>query len=78
LYHILKKLPEQFGAHAQFKGIKSALNTSVIEEFEENWKFLVETYQLEDNDWLHELYSEGTFWVPTYMKDTFWAGMNIT
>jgi hypothetical protein len=26
--------------------------------------------------WLHGLYSERTFWVPAYLKDTFWAGMN--
>jgi hypothetical protein len=69
LWHILRKLPEKFGAHAQFNGIKSALNTSVydsrtIEEFEENWKLLVETYKLEDNDWLNGLYSDRTFWVP--------------
>jgi transposase-like protein len=66
LWHILRKLPEKFGAHAQFNGIKSALNTSVydsrtIEEFEENWKLLVETYKLEDNDWLNGLYSDQTF-----------------
>ena len=83
LWHILKKLPEKFRAHAQFNGIKSALKTSVydartIEEFEENWKLLVETYKLEDNDWLNGLYSDRTFWVPAYMKDTFWAGMNTT
>ena len=44
LWHILRKQPEKFGAYFEFKGIKSALNTSVydsqtIEEFEENWNF---------------------------------------
>jgi hypothetical protein len=57
LWHIMRKLPEKFGAHAQFNGIKSALNTCVYdsqtcEEFETNWKILLETYQLEDNAWL--------------------------
>jgi hypothetical protein len=83
LWHILRKLPEKFGTHAQFNGIKSALNTSVydsrtIEEFEENWKLLVETYKLEDNDWLNGLYSDRTFWVPAYMKDIFCPRMNTT
>jgi hypothetical protein len=41
LWHIMRKLLENFEAHAQYKGIKSALNTCVYgsqtcEEFEEN------------------------------------------
>jgi hypothetical protein len=31
---------------------------------------------LHDNAWLHGLHMEKTFWVPAYMKDTFWTGMN--
>jgi hypothetical protein len=81
LWHIMRKLPEKFGAHANFDGIKSALHTCLYdsqtcEEFEENWRILLESYHLQDNAWLHGLYSEKTFWVPAYMKDTFWAGMN--
>jgi hypothetical protein len=41
-------------------------------------KFLIERYQLHNNSWLNGLYSERTFWVPAYMKDTFWAGMTTT
>jgi hypothetical protein len=41
-------------------------------------KFLLETYELENNAWLRGLYNERTYWVPAYMKDTFWAGMNTT
>jgi hypothetical protein len=83
LWHIMRKLPEKFGAHANFDGIRRALNTCIYdcqtcEEFEENWKILLESYHLQDNAWLHGLYSEKTFWVPAYLKDTFWAGMNTT
>jgi hypothetical protein len=35
-------------------------------------------YHLHDNVWMHGLYLEKTFWVPAYMKDTFWAKMNTT
>ncbi|GLT54152.1 hypothetical protein SLA2020_273750 [Shorea laevis] len=31
LWHIMRKLPEKFGAHAQFNGIKSALSTCVYD-----------------------------------------------
>jgi hypothetical protein len=34
--------------------------------------------KFEDNAWLHGLYSERTFWVPTYLKNTFWTGMSTT
>jgi hypothetical protein len=83
LWHIMRKLPEKFGAHANFDGIKSALDTCLYdsqtcEEYETNWKNLLESYDLHDNAWLRGLYSEKTFWVPAYMKDTFWAGMSTT
>jgi len=70
-------------AHAQFNGIKSAFNVCLydsqsFDEFEENWKSLLETYKLQDNAWLNGLYNERTFWVPAYMKDIFWTGMNTT
>jgi hypothetical protein len=79
----MRKLPEKFGAHANFDGIKSALqsclyDSQTIEEYEKNWKNLLESYDLHDNAWLRGLYSERTFWVLAYMKDTFWAGMNTT
>jgi hypothetical protein len=83
LWHITRKLPEKFVAHAQFNGIKSAFNVCLydsqsFDEFEENWKSLLETYKLQDNAWLNGLYNERTFWVPAYMKDIFWTGMNTT
>jgi hypothetical protein len=31
LWHIMRKLPENLGTHAQFNGIKSALNTCVYD-----------------------------------------------
>ncbi|XP_062155057.1 protein FAR1-RELATED SEQUENCE 4-like [Alnus glutinosa] len=83
LWHIMRKLPKKFGAHANFDGIKSALqsclyDSQTIEEYKKNWKNLLERYDLHDNAWLRGLYSERTFWVPAYMKDTFWAEMNTT
>jgi len=83
MWHIMKKFPEKLGSHANFDGIKSAINnclydSQTCEEYEENWKDLLESYNLHDNAWLHKLYMEKTFWVPAYMKYTFRAGMNST
>jgi hypothetical protein len=83
MWHVMKKIPEKFGSHANFDGIKSAINkclydSQTCEEYEENWKDLLEKYNLHDNAWLNGLYMDKTFWVPAYMKDTFWAGMSTT
>jgi hypothetical protein len=83
MWHIMKKLPEKFGSHANFDGIKSAINkclydSQTCEEYEENWKDLLEKYNLHDNAWLDGLYMDKTFWVPAYMKDTFWVEMSTT
>jgi hypothetical protein len=83
MWHIMKKFPEKFGSHANFDGIKSAINkclydSETCEKYEENWEDLLEKYNLHDNAWLNGLYMDKTFWVPAYMKYTFWAGMSTT
>ncbi|XP_062172023.1 protein FAR-RED IMPAIRED RESPONSE 1-like [Alnus glutinosa] len=83
LWHVLKKLPEKFGSHLQYKAIKSAIrncvyNSQTCDEFDASWQTLLECYNLEDNAWLRGLYNERTFWVPAYLKDVFWAGMTTT
>ncbi|GLT62426.1 hypothetical protein SLA2020_350650 [Shorea laevis] len=84
LWHIMKKLPEKLGSHAQYKfGLKSAIQSSVYDsqtsaEFDDSWQSLLEKYNLKDNAWLCGLYSERTHWIPAYLKDTFWAGMRTT
>jgi len=83
LWHILKKLPEKFGSHSQYYAIKSAIrncvyNSHTCDEFDACWQSMLECYNLEENAWLRGLYSERTFWVPTYLNDVFWAGMTTT
>ncbi|XP_042969099.1 protein FAR-RED IMPAIRED RESPONSE 1-like [Carya illinoinensis] len=69
LWHIMRKLPEKLGSHAKFKcGLKSALHRCVYDfqtsdEFEKSWE---------------SLYSERTYWVPVYLKNTFWTGTSTT
>ncbi|XP_062164895.1 protein FAR1-RELATED SEQUENCE 5-like [Alnus glutinosa] len=57
---------------------KCLYDSQTCEEYEENWKDLLEKYNLHDNAWLNGLYMDKTFWVPAYMKDTFWVGMSTT
>ncbi|XP_042969150.1 protein FAR-RED ELONGATED HYPOCOTYL 3-like [Carya illinoinensis] len=39
---------------------------------------MLETYGLHDSAWLESLYNDRHFWVPAYVRDTFWAGMSTT
>ena len=83
LWHILKKLPEKFKGYREYKSIKFCLKNVVYdsltkEEFEERWGRFIEKYHLESHEWLLELYNERYYWVPAFVKDTFWAGMSTT
>ncbi|XP_042960040.1 protein FAR-RED IMPAIRED RESPONSE 1-like [Carya illinoinensis] len=84
LWHIMRKLSKKLGLHAEFKcGLKSALQKCVYDsqtsgEFEKSWEVFLNTYNLHKNTWLQSLYSERMYWVPVYLKDTFWAGMSTT
>ncbi|KAG6624393.1 hypothetical protein CIPAW_16G024000 [Carya illinoinensis] len=78
LWHIMKKLPEKFGSHSRYDEIKDSLHKCVYDslsenEFEERWAFLIETNDLRDNAWLGLLYTDRQFWVPAYVKNTFWS-----
>ncbi|XP_068665544.1 protein FAR1-RELATED SEQUENCE 6-like isoform X2 [Aristolochia californica] len=83
LWHIMKIIPEKLGEVAECKAIKRTLKKAVydslrIDEFEENWKKMIEEYGLEDNEWLTSLYEDRHLWVPVFLKDAFWAGMSMT
>ncbi|XP_031112084.1 protein FAR1-RELATED SEQUENCE 1-like [Ipomoea triloba] len=83
LWHIMKKLPEKLRGYSKYEEIKEALQSVVYDslnenEFENGWSLLINTYDLNENDWLDGLYKERQRWVPTYVKYTFWAGMSIT
>ena len=34
--------------------------------------------RLKGNEWLESLFEDRKFWVPTYVRDTFFAGMSTT
>ncbi|KAF5481730.1 hypothetical protein F2P56_002361 [Juglans regia] len=84
LWHILKKVSEKLGSYASYKiGMKNTLmkyvyDTQNIEEFERCWDQLIVKYNLHENAWLQSLYTEREHWVPTFLKEYFWAGMSTT
>ncbi|KAG9447110.1 hypothetical protein H6P81_013238 [Aristolochia fimbriata] len=44
-------------------------------EFENRWMELLDAYNLKEDEWLQSLYADREFWVPTFVKEKFLAGM---
>ncbi|XP_040990459.1 protein FAR-RED IMPAIRED RESPONSE 1-like [Juglans microcarpa x Juglans regia] len=84
IWHIMRKLLEKLGSHSQFNaGLKTAIQSVVYDshtcvEFDTKWGELIQKFDLGDNAWLQGLYTEKSYWVPTYLKGVFWAGMSTT
>ncbi|XP_062028466.1 protein FAR1-RELATED SEQUENCE 5-like [Rosa rugosa] len=84
LWHIMKKIPEKLkGYKEKYESIKFSFQNIVYDslncdEFEDRWKVFVEKYNLQNNEWLLGLYEKRRRWVPSFVKDTFWACMSTT
>lgn len=83
LWRMMENVTEKLKVYTEYKAIKRALNkvvfgSSQVDEFEENWSGLIKGFELEDNDLFSSLYKLRSFWIPAFLKDTFWAGMSIT
>ncbi|XP_042027286.1 protein FAR1-RELATED SEQUENCE 5-like [Salvia splendens] len=76
MWHIMHKLstkiPNRLLRDEAFKKEFSACVWSDLlepDEFEEEWKRVVESHGLEDFDWFNSLYEHRHFWIPTYFRD---------
>lgn len=49
-----------------------------VDEFELRWCACIKQYELEENEWLQDLFNEHHMWVPCFMKEHFWGGMKTT
>ncbi|KAG1331271.1 protein FAR1-RELATED SEQUENCE 6 [Cocos nucifera] len=83
LWQIMKRVPEKLGGLAEYRAINKAIQKAVydslrVDEFEEDWRRMIEMCGLQGNEWLRSLYECRHAWAPVYLKDTFWAGMSAT
>lgn len=83
LWRMMKSVKEKLKEYAEYRTIKRALNKLVfdschVDEFEEKWSGFIKGFGFEDNDLFSSLYKLRSFWIPAFLKDTFWAGMSIT
>lgn len=81
LWHIMKRIQENLAGCAEHKAIKETMKQAVqdsvrVEEFEEDWRNMIEMYGLENNEWLKSLYENRHYWVPVFVKEAFWGGMS--
>ncbi|KAI5339418.1 hypothetical protein L3X38_018690 [Prunus dulcis] len=84
LWHILRKIPQKLGEvlrkHGNFMGVfnNCTYNSWTVEDFEQKWQNMVEVFELDNNEWIKSLFEDHKFWVPTYMRGAFFAGMSTT
>ncbi|VFQ81564.1 unnamed protein product [Cuscuta campestris] len=83
LWHILNKLLEKLGGRSDKVEIMDKINdlvydVHIITEFEQGWREMIMADDLNDNDWLAEMFFWRKRWVPCYLRTSFWAGMSST
>ena len=75
---IVRTFSEKFDDSVK-NDLEAAIYDSLKEdEFESRWKNSIERYGLQDNEWLIFLYENRHLWVPSFLKDAFWAGLSVT
>ena len=77
----MKKLLEKLRGKTEYDSIKFNLQDAVYDSltlaaFEGCWDKFIEKYNLSSNEWLFGLYNERRHWVPSFVRNSFWAGMS--
>ncbi|KAM3684625.1 hypothetical protein ACJW31_11G058800 [Castanea mollissima] len=84
LWHILRRIFENLGGiineNEKFmaKFNKCIYRSWADEQFEKRWWKMVDKFELKEDEWFHSLYEDRNKWVPTYMRDSFFAGLSTT
>ncbi|PWA58420.1 FAR1 DNA binding domain, FHY3/FAR1 family [Artemisia annua] len=60
------------------ESFKQWIKSDTVEEFESQWEVLRDKYNLETSSWMMEMYNQRKFWVATFFKDIFLAGMTTS
>ncbi|KAK2651214.1 hypothetical protein Ddye_018703 [Dipteronia dyeriana] len=82
LWHVLGKISENLGylikQHDNFmaKFEKCIYRSWTEDEFIRRWWKLLDRFELREDEWMLSLHEDRKQWVPTYMRDTFLAGMS--
>ena len=83
-WHISSKFPEKLSTlYTQYSEFKTDFNACIYKslsptEFEGRWEDLKEKYDLENHNWLNDMYAVRRQWVFAFTKQHFAAGMTTT
>ncbi|XP_074346785.1 protein FAR1-RELATED SEQUENCE 5-like [Apium graveolens] len=83
-WHISSKFPEKLSTlYTQYSEFKTDFNACIYNslsptEFEGRWEDLKEKYDLENHNWLNDMYAIRRQWVFAFTKQHFAAGMTTT
>ncbi|XP_074347006.1 protein FAR1-RELATED SEQUENCE 5-like [Apium graveolens] len=83
-WHISSKFPEKLSTlNTQYSEFKTDFNACIYKslsptEFEGRWEDLKEKYDLENHNWLNDMYAFRREWVFAFTKQHFAAGMTTT
>ncbi|XP_042056217.1 protein FAR1-RELATED SEQUENCE 5-like [Salvia splendens] len=76
MWHIMakvaEKVPKSLLGNSEFKkDLNSCIWSELIEptEFEDKWKTVMETYELEGDEWFVSMFESRKFWVSAYFRD---------
>ncbi|XP_065852304.1 protein FAR-RED IMPAIRED RESPONSE 1 [Euphorbia lathyris] len=84
LWHIFEKMQETLSHVIKRRDDflpefnKCVFKSWTDDEFDLQWWTMVPRYELQDDEWVQSLYNDRKKWVPTYMGNTFLAGISAT
>ena len=84
IWHIIAKFSDWFSIHlgSQYDNWKTDFlrlyNLNTVEDFEVEWKEMINVYGLHTNKHVASLYGLRTFWALPYLRCYFFAGMTST
>ncbi|XP_050217225.1 protein FAR-RED IMPAIRED RESPONSE 1 isoform X2 [Mercurialis annua] len=84
LWHIMEKMQDTLShvikRHDDFlpEFNRCVFKSLTDEEFDMRWWTMVPQFELQHDEWIQSLYDDRKKWVPTYMGDTFLAGISVT
>ncbi|KHN16236.1 Protein FAR1-RELATED SEQUENCE 5 [Glycine soja] len=78
-WHLLRNALSHVGDKQVLKWLKNLmLGDFEVVTFEEKWKEMIATFELEDNSWIAELYEKWMKWSTAHLRSHFFAGIRTT
>ncbi|KAJ1431093.1 Zinc finger, SWIM-type [Sesbania bispinosa] len=78
-WHLLRNATSNVGIPAFLEELERCVFAHVeVVEFSRRWRDMVCKYNLEDNNWVKDLYEKKHMWATTYITGQFFAGLRTT